>query len=98
MFIHYQIIPETFGYTPHMPSGKSKKNKFGLEFNGTHLLLVYAVDINLLGDSINTIKEKTETLLETSRYVGLGINAEKGKVYDYVSSSVFRTQREYKDS
>jgi hypothetical protein len=39
--------------------------------------VVYADDINLLGDSINTIKENTETLLEANRDVGLEINAEK---------------------
>jgi hypothetical protein len=33
----------------------------------------------LLGDSINTIKENTETLLDTSRDIGLEINAEKTK-------------------
>jgi hypothetical protein len=41
--------------------------------------LVYADDFNLLGDSINTVKEKTETLLEVSRDIGLEINAERSK-------------------
>jgi hypothetical protein len=48
-------------------------------FSGTHQLLVYADNINLLGDSINNIKENTESLLEASRYIGLEINAEKTK-------------------
>jgi hypothetical protein len=51
----------------------------------------------VLGDSINTIKENSRTLLESSRDVGLEINAED-KVYDYVSSSELRTEPEYKDS
>jgi hypothetical protein len=47
--------------------------------NGTHQLLVYADDGNLLDDSVNTIKENSETLLEASRDIGLEINAEKTK-------------------
>jgi hypothetical protein len=41
--------------------------------------MVFVDDVNLLGDSINTIKENKESLLEASRDVGLEINAEKTK-------------------
>jgi hypothetical protein len=61
-----------------MPSGRSQENEASLELNGTHWLLVYADD-NLLGDSVNTIKEKSETLLEARRDTGLEINTEKMK-------------------
>jgi hypothetical protein len=49
-----------------------------LELNETHQLFVYA-DVNLLGDSVNTIEENSETLLDASRDIGLEINAEKTK-------------------
>jgi hypothetical protein len=41
--------------------------------------LVHADDVNLLGDSVNTIKENTETLLKARRDIGLEVNAEKTK-------------------
>jgi hypothetical protein len=40
---------------------------------------MYADDVNLLGDSVSTIKENTETLLGASRDFGLEINAENTK-------------------
>jgi hypothetical protein len=33
-----------------------------LELNETHQLLVYADEVKLLGDSINIVKENSETL------------------------------------
>jgi hypothetical protein len=58
---------------------KVQENEIGLELNRAQLLLVYADDVSLLGDSVNTIKENSETLVEVSRDIGLEINAEKTK-------------------
>jgi hypothetical protein len=51
----------------------------GLTLNGTHQLLAYADDVNLLGDNIDTVMKNTETLINASKDVGLEINIEKTK-------------------
>jgi hypothetical protein len=62
-----------------------------LSLCGIHELLVYADDVNLLGDTINTIKGDPETLLEASRDIGLEIYAEKTK-YIIISSIELGTE------
>jgi hypothetical protein len=37
-----------------------------LKVNGTHQLLVYADDVNILGGSVRTVKKKGEALLVAS--------------------------------
>jgi hypothetical protein len=54
-----------------MPLGSSrgKRNKND-KLNGEHQLLVYADDVNLLWENINTMKRNTEAVTGTSKDVG----------------------------
>jgi len=47
-----------------------------LKLNGTHRVLVYADDVNILGGSIHTIKKNAEALVVATKETGLEVNAD----------------------
>jgi hypothetical protein len=57
----------------------------GLKLNGKHQLLVYVDDVNLLGNNIDTIKGKTQTLSSASNGFCLEGNLEKTNKYSLPS-------------
>ena len=54
-------------------------NQDGLKLNGTHQLLAYADDVNILRWIICTLKENTEALVAAIREIGLEVSAGKTK-------------------
>jgi hypothetical protein len=71
------LSPLFFNFALEYAIRKMQENQVGLKLNGTHQLLAYADDVNLLRDNIDAIKKKTETLIDASKEVGLEINVER---------------------
>jgi hypothetical protein len=71
------LSPFFFCFALEYTIRKVQENQVGLELNETRQLMIYADDINLLGDSTSTIKGNTETLLRAGRDVGLVIETDK---------------------
>jgi hypothetical protein len=54
-------------------------NQEGLKLNGTHRLLVYTDDVNILVRSLCSIKKNAEDLVIARKEIGLEVNAEETK-------------------
>ena len=58
-----------------------------MKLNGTHQLLAYADDVNILGGSVHNVTKNEEALVVATREIGLEVNAHKTKYM-----TVFRDQ------
>jgi hypothetical protein len=72
------LLPFLFNFALEYAIKKVQEDQVGLKLTGTYQFLAYSDDVNLLGDNIDTIKNK-ETLIDASKEVGLEINVEKTK-------------------
>jgi uncharacterized protein YoxC len=67
-------VPLLFNFALEYATRKIQENQVKLNLNGTHQLLVYADDVNLLRDDIDTKEKNTKTLIDASKEVGTEIN------------------------
>ena len=73
------LLPLLFSFIMQYTIRRVQVKQDGLKLNGTHQLLVYADDINILGGSVHSIKKKTEALVAVSVETVLEANADKTK-------------------
>jgi len=50
-----------------------------LKLNGTHQLLAYANDVNIVGGTVETVKKNAEDLVAATKEIGLEVNAQEPK-------------------
>jgi len=72
-------LPLLFNFALQYTIKKVQINQDGLKLNGTHQLLVYDDDVNILGGSVHTVKENAEALVVASKETGTDVNANKIK-------------------
>jgi hypothetical protein len=90
------LSPLLFNFTLEYAIRNVQENQVGLKLNGTHKLLAYADDVNLLGDNIDTIKQNAETLIDARGWSGN--NCRENQVYVAISSPECRSKSEHKNS
>ena len=80
-----------------------------MKLNGTHQLLAYADDVNILGGGIHNLKENAEALVAATREIGLEVSADKtkymvmsrdqnaGRIHSVrIDNSIFESVEEFK--
>jgi len=65
--------PLLFNFALEYAIRRFQVNQDGLKLNGTHQLLAYADDVNILGGSIHNLKENAEALVAATREIGLEV-------------------------
>jgi len=73
------LSPLLFNFTLEYAIRRVQVNQDGLKLNGTHQLLAYADDVNILEGSVDTVKKNSEDLVAATKEIGLEVNAHKTK-------------------
>jgi hypothetical protein len=66
-----------FNFALEFAARKVQESQVELKLNGTHHLLTYADDVNLLRNNIYTTKEKTDAVTDGTKKIDLEVYAEK---------------------
>ena len=73
------LLPLLFKFSLEYAMRRDQVKQDGLQLSGTHQRLVHADEVNILGESVHTIKGNAEALVVAGKENGLDINVDKTK-------------------
>ena len=73
------ISPMLFNFALEYVIRRVQIIRDGLKLNGTHQVLAYADDVNILEGSIHNVKENAAVLVAATREIDLEVSADKTK-------------------
>ena len=73
------LSPLLFNFSLEYAIRRVQVNQNGLKLKGTHQILAYADDVNILEAIIHMVKENAEALVVATKEIGLEVNADKTK-------------------
>jgi hypothetical protein len=86
------LSPLLFNFALEFAIRRVQVDQDGWKLNGTHQFLVCADDVNILGGSVQTVKENAEALVFASNETGLEVNADKTKYMVMSRDHIFQLQ------
>ena len=73
------LSPLFFNFPLQYTTRRVQVNQDGFILNGTHQLLVWVDDVNIMRGSVHTVKGNAEDLIMASKEIGLEVNPDKIK-------------------
>ena len=71
------LSPLLFNFALEYTIRRAQENRIDLDMNGKYQLLVYADDVNMLGENLQTVRENAEIFIKAGKDIGLEVNSEK---------------------
>ena len=73
------LKPMLFNFVLNYAIRRFQVNQDGVKLNGTHQLLAYIDDVNVLQGSLHTAEKNTDALVIATKEIALEVNANKTK-------------------
>ena len=71
------LSPLLFNFALEYAIRRVQENRIYLDMNRKYQLPVYADEVNMLAENLQTIRENTEIFIKASKYIGLEVNSKK---------------------